>query len=119
MSALKEITSDELKALMDDGKDFLLVDLLGEKSYESLHLPGSVSVESGEGFAERIDALTGADKERTVIVYGANFRDELSTRMSWELLGAGYENVLDFKGGLKDWAAELYPLEGARAPKPE
>ncbi len=114
---MKEITSDELKSLMDQGADFLLVDLLGEKSYESLHVPGAVGVDPGEGFTERIDELTGGDKSKKVIVYGANFKDELSTAKAWDLIGSGYEDVLDFKGGLKDWAAELYPLEGARAPK--
>ena len=34
-----------------------------------------------------------------------------------ELMQAGYTDVLDFRGGLKDWAAELFPFEGQRAPK--
>jgi rhodanese-related sulfurtransferase len=114
---LKEITSDELKAKMDKGDEFLLIDLLGEKSYDSLHLPGAVSVDPGEGFAEKVDEITEGDKSKTVIVYAANFKDELSTIKAWDLIGADYENVLDFKGGLKDWAAELYRLEGNRAPK--
>lgn len=115
--SVKEISSDELKGLMDSGADFLLIDLLGEKSYESLHVPGAVSVDPGEGFAERVEELVGGDKAKKVIVYGANFKDELSTAKVWELIGADFSDVLDFKGGLKDWAAELYPLEGARAPK--
>ncbi|MFC1638763.1 rhodanese-like domain-containing protein [Patescibacteria group bacterium] len=117
MGGVKEITSDDLKALMDKGADFLLIDLLGEKSYESLHVPQAVPVQPGDGFVERVDALTGGDHGKQVIVYAANFADELSTKMTWELLAAGYENTLDFKGGLKDWAAELYPLEGKRVPK--
>lgn len=114
---IKEITSDELKGLMDSGADFLLVDILGEKSYESLHLPGAVYADPGEGFVERVDELVSGDKEKKVIVYGANFKDELSTAKAWDLVGAGFSDVIDFKGGLKDWAAELYPLEGLRAPK--
>lgn len=114
---IKEITSDDLKGLMDSGADFLLVDLLGEKSYESLHVPGAVSVDPGEGFVEKVEELTGGDKGKRVIVYGANFKDELSTAKAWDLVGGGFTDVIDFKGGLKDWAAELYPLEGQRAPK--
>ncbi|MEA3249629.1 MAG: rhodanese-like domain-containing protein, partial [Patescibacteria group bacterium] len=113
---VKEITSDDLKKLMDTGVEFVLVDLLGEKSYESLHVPQAVSVEPGEGFIEKMIELVKGDLDASVIVYAANFRDELSTIKAQQLLGAGFTNVLDFKGGLKDWAAELYPLEGARAP---
>jgi len=114
---IKELTSDELKGLMDEGAAFVLIDLLGEKSYESLHLPGAVAVNPGEGFVERVEGLVGGDKSKKVIVYGANFKDELSTAKAWDLIGSGFNDVADFKGGLKDWAAELYPLEGLRAPK--
>jgi len=113
---IKEIESDALKAKMDSGEDFLLIDLLGEKSYESLHVPQAVSVDPSDGFADKVKELTEGDMDKLVIVYGANFKDELSTRKTAELLEAGFTNVLDFKGGLKDWAAELHPLEGNRAP---
>jgi rhodanese-related sulfurtransferase len=112
-----EITSDELKAKMDNGEQFLLIDLLGEKSHESLHVPQAVAVDPSEGFVDRVLELADGDTEATVIVYGANFADQLSTRKTEELMSAGFSNALDFKGGLKDWAAELYPLEGLRAPK--
>ncbi len=113
---IKEIESNDLKAKMDAGEEFLLIDLLGEKSYESLHVPQAVSVDPSDGFIDRVKELTGGDMDKLIIVYGANFRDELSTRKTAELFEAGFSNVLDFKGGLKDWAAELLPLEGSRAP---
>ena len=114
---INEISSEDLKAKMDAKEDFILIDLIGEKSYESLHLPHAVYVAGGEGFVDRVHELVGGDRKRTVILYGLNFRDELSTRRAEELAMAGFANVLDFKGGLKDWAAELFPLEGIRAPK--
>lgn len=115
--SINEIESDDLKAKMDAGKQFLLIDLLGEKSFESLHVPQAVSVNPSEGFVDKVVELTKGDYSMWIIVYGASFKDELSTRKTAELQEAGFTNVRDFKGGLKDWAAELYPLEGARAPK--
>src|SRR3989339_197218 len=112
-----EISSEELKKLMDSQAEFLLVDLLGEKSYASLHLPQAVEVSSGDDFLSKVDVLVGGDHERKIVVYGASFKDDVSTRQTEELLQAGYTNVLDFRGGLKAWAAELFPLEGQRAPK--
>ncbi|MBU0625305.1 rhodanese-like domain-containing protein [Patescibacteria group bacterium] len=117
--SIKEITSDELKNKMDRGEPFILLDLLGEKSYQSLHLPQAIwlSTEDYDEFIKQVKELAGDDLEQTIIVYGASFKDERSTIKTAELLEAGFNNVLDFKGGLKDWAAELYPLEGLRAPK--
>ncbi|OIO52706.1 rhodanese-like domain-containing protein [Candidatus Uhrbacteria bacterium CG_4_10_14_0_8_um_filter_58_22] len=112
-----EISGEELKRLMDSRAEFLLVDLLGEKSYASLHLPQAVEVSPGDDFLPRVDELVGGDHGRKVVVYGASFKDEISTRQAEELMQAGYTDVLDFRGGLKDWAAELFPFEGQRAPK--
>lgn len=118
--APREITSDDLKVKMDRGDEFLLVDLLGQKSHESLHVPGSVPVDGRSN--DRIDdirALAEQDLDRTVIVYGLNFKDPLSTEVAAELMEEGFTDVWDFKGGLKDWSAELYPLSGKRAPGAE
>ncbi len=114
--SIVEIESDDLKAKMDAGKKFLLIDLLGEKSFESVHVPQAVSVDPYEGFVDKVIELAEGDFDLFVIVYGASFKDELSTRKTAELQEAGFKHVRDFKGGLKDWAAELYPLEGKRAP---
>ena len=38
------ITREELKAKMDRGKKFVLVDTLSAKHYESSHLPGAVNL---------------------------------------------------------------------------
>ena len=103
---------------MDGRTEFLLIDLLGEKSYASLHLPRAVEVSPGDDFLPNVDALVDGDHGRKIVVYGSSFKDEISTRQAEELMQAGYTDVLDFRGGLRDWAAELFPLEGQRAPKP-
>ncbi|MFH1047149.1 MAG: rhodanese-like domain-containing protein [Patescibacteria group bacterium] len=113
---IKEIDSNALKTKLDKGEKLLLIDLLGEKSYESLHLPQAISVDPSDGFVPRVTESVGGDLSQLVVVYGASFKDELSTRKVEELLLAGFTNVRDFKGGLKDWAAELLPFEGKRAP---
>lgn len=113
----REITSEELKAKMDAGEEILLIDLLGPRSHESLHVPGSVPVDGRA--TDRTDAirdLAEGDFERTIVVYGLNFKDPLSTDVAAELMDEGFTDVFDYKGGLKDWSAELYPLGGKRAP---
>ncbi|MFH2063315.1 MAG: rhodanese-like domain-containing protein [bacterium] len=114
---VREISSEELKKLLDGGTELVLIDLLGEKSYDSLHLPQAASVPPDDDFMSRVEGLAGGDRGRKVVLYGANFKDDVSTRQAEVLMQAGFSDVLDFRGGLKDWAAELYPLEGQRAPK--
>jgi rhodanese-related sulfurtransferase len=114
----REIESQELKRRLDGGEDILLIDLLGPKSHASLHIPKSVPIDAKA--PDRIDAvrgLAGGDMARTIVVSGLNFRDPMSTIVAEALLEAGFTDVWDYKGGLKDWSAELYPLEGTRAPK--
>lgn len=114
----REIESEELKRRMDDAEDVLLIDLLGHKSHESLHIPGSVPIDAKA--PDRIDAireLAGDDLGKTIVLSGLNFRDPMSTIIAEELMEEGFTDVWDHKGGLKDWSAELLPLEGARAPK--
>ncbi len=40
-AGMKTISTKELKEMMDRGDDFLLLEVLGEASYERAHLPGA------------------------------------------------------------------------------
>jgi rhodanese-related sulfurtransferase len=42
---LKTITKEELKAKMDGGDDFVLLEVLGESSYQRAHLPGAIRLQ--------------------------------------------------------------------------
>lgn len=109
------ITADALKAKIDSEDDFLLVDTLGDQSYNRAHLPEAVSISAKEdGFADRVEQAV-ADKNQEVIVYCASFECQLSPQAAQELVDAGFENVVDFEGGLKDWVQSGYSLEGEDA----
>ena len=43
---MKTITREELKAKMDRGDDFVLLEALGEASYRRGHLPGAIRIEN-------------------------------------------------------------------------
>lgn len=112
MEKFKEITREELKEWMDEKKDFALVDVLGEGSYEGRHLPGAKHADVGEeDFLKRIEGVV-SDKNATVVVYCASFTCKASPRAAEKLVDAGYTNVYDFTGGLADWQDAGYPFEG-------
>lgn len=64
MAAVKTVDRDELKAKMDRGDDFLLLEVLGEASYRQAHLPGAVRYEG----REQVEALA-PDKGTEIIAY--------------------------------------------------
>lgn len=65
---MKTISREELKGKMDRGDDFLLLEVLGEASYNRAHLPGAIRYESGE----QVDDLS-SDKAAEIIAYCSNF----------------------------------------------
>jgi rhodanese-related sulfurtransferase len=67
MTAFAVVSREELKAKMDRGDKFYLVDALAPESYRDAHLPGAVNITP-----DKADQLAGQllpDKSREVITY--------------------------------------------------
>ena len=67
-SVVKTITREELKAKMDSGDDFVLLEVLGETSYRRGHLPGAIRLQDTGAAAEVIP-----DEDAFVVAYCSNF----------------------------------------------
>ncbi|MDA2936038.1 rhodanese-like domain-containing protein [Patescibacteria group bacterium AH-259-L05] len=111
MKDFKEITREELKQKIDRKEDFILIDTLGEESYAKRHLPGTLCIDAHkDDFVEQVEKQI-LDKNKEVIVYCASFSCQLSPYVAKKLVEAGYTNVKDFEGGLKDWEEAGYSFE--------
>lgn len=64
---VKNISRGELKAKMDRGENFVLVDTMPEMYYRHSHLPGSINLPADE-VGERAPELL-PDKNAEIIVY--------------------------------------------------
>ena len=64
---VENITREELKAKIDRGEDFVLVDTMPERYYRHSHLPGAINVPADE-VRERAPELL-PDKNAEIIVY--------------------------------------------------
>jgi len=105
------ITREALKKKIEQGSDFVLIDVLGEASYEQRHLPGAISIDAhNEDFVEQVQKRV-PDKDKEVVVYCSSFSCQLSPEAARKLAEAGYTNVVDFEGGLADWEEAGYPFE--------
>lgn len=115
MTDVNTITHDQLAEKQTADEDFVLVDVLSPMSYQRAHLPGAINIDVHEGdFVTKVEEQI-PDKDTEIVVYCASFDCQASPTAAKKLSEAGYENVLDYAGGLKDWAKQGHDLEGEEA----
>jgi rhodanese-related sulfurtransferase len=110
VTALPTITREELRAKMEAGERFVLVDAMAPISYARSHLPGSVNLTAAwvdDRAARRIP-----DLDTEVVVYCGDSDCDSSLRVADRLVELGYRNVRHYVEGKSDWIAAGLPLEG-------
>ena len=105
-SRVKECTVDDVKAKLDKGEKFVLVDVREESEYAKDHLAGAVHI--GKGVIERDIETKVPDPATPLVLYcGGGYRSALAAEA---LRKMGYTNVISMDGGIRDWRAKQYPL---------
>ena len=105
-SRVRETTAGEVKARLDRGERFHLVDVREESEYARDHLPGAVHL--GKGILERDAEDRLPDTAAPIVLYcGGGFRSALAAD---NLQKMGYTNVVSMDGGIRDWRGRGYPL---------
>jgi rhodanese-related sulfurtransferase len=103
---IRETNAGEVKARMDRGEKFLLIDVREESEFSKDHLPGAIHL--GKGIIERdIEARVPALNTELVLYCGGGFRSALAAD---NLQKMGYTNVISMDGGIRDWREKGYPL---------
>jgi rhodanese-related sulfurtransferase len=102
------ITHEELKAKMDRGEKFVLVDALSAKHYASSHLPGAVNLPYE--FVDEAETVL-PDKDAEIVVYCMNLDCGASTEVARELEEMGYRHVLHYAEGKQGWLRAGLPIE--------
>ena len=103
---MNEISADELKAKIDRGDDFKLVMTLGVLAFQGKHIPGSIDLHEPETL------LSELDPEEHIVVYCSDRLCPASVMAYNYLEAQGYKYVRRFSGGLTEWEAAGYPLQG-------
>lgn len=97
----------ELKEKLDRADDFKLVMVLGDWEYRTMHIPGSLRIDTVEV------GLEALDPDEEVVVYDSGASCVASWRAYRVLKDHGYEHVRRYAGGLEEWERAGYPLEGS------
>lgn len=115
MTDVKVVATEELKKWIDEGKDFVLLDVLAPASYEARHIPTAKSAPVGDpDFMEKAAALI-PDKETIVVAYCSSAQCGASPRAVGMLADGGYTNVYHYKDGLAGWQNAGYAFEAEAA----
>jgi rhodanese-related sulfurtransferase len=103
---VKETTVDRIKARLDRGEKFHLVDVREESEFAKDHLPGAVHI--GKGVIERDVEERFPDTGVEIVLYcGGGFRSALAADSIQKM---GYTNVVSMDGGIRGWREKGYPL---------
>ena len=103
---MQTIERDELKAALDSGAQIKLVMAMHQHQFEAAHIPGSVHLFD----PTQAENLLAHDDD--IIVYCSDRSCPASRVVSEKLIAAGYVRVRHYPGGLSEWLAAGYPLEG-------
>jgi rhodanese-related sulfurtransferase len=116
------VTTDELKKLMDGGKDVLIIDTMPyEDSYKKNHVPGAKQFlfpipemktwdaqETDGKTKEEFLALLGPDKDRIIVIYCGFVKCTRSHNGALWAKALGYKNVMRYPGGIFAWKGAGY-----------
>jgi rhodanese-related sulfurtransferase len=104
---VREVTVDDVKARLDRGEEFLLVDVREEREYAKDHLPGAIHL--GKGIIERdIEERVPQLNAPLVLYCGGGYRSALAAD---NLQKMGYTNVLSMDGGIRGWREKHFSVE--------
>ncbi len=103
---VRETTVDDVKAKLDRGEKFTLIDVREESEFAQDHLPGAVHV--GKGVIERDIEKQVPDTKTPMVLYcGGGFRSALAAD---NLQKMGYTNVISMDGGVREWREKGYEM---------
>ena len=103
---VREVTVDDVKQMLDDKADFLLIDVREDNEWAKDHLPAAVHL--GKGIIERDVEQRVPDLATPLVLYcGGGFRSALAADA---LQRMGYTNVASMDGGIREWREKGLPL---------
>jgi rhodanese-related sulfurtransferase len=102
-----ECTVQDVKARLDRGEAFHLVDVREDSEWSAGHLPHAIHL--GKGVIERDIERAIPDPAAPIVLYcGGGYRSALAAK---NLQDMGYTNVISMDGGFGGWKNAGYPLE--------
>ena len=100
---MQEITTEELKKLIDSKTKFILLDCRAPEYFQVEHIPGALNLR-WKNVPEQAAAVL-PDKNALIVTYCGGITCDASIKCFQNLKQLGYTNVREYSGGLADWKA--------------
>ena len=97
-----QISMDEAVKMMEEEKNYIILDVRRADEYAEGHIPGAINVANESIGTEEIPELPS--KSQLILVYCRSGRR--SKEASEKLVKLGYTNIVEF-GGILDWKGEI------------
>lgn len=97
----RQVTTDEAISIMEEEKDYIILDVRTPEEYKSKHIPGAINIPNETIGTEDIPELP--DKEQLIMIYCRS--GNRSKQAAEKLAAQGYTNIVEF-GGINDWTGE-------------
>jgi rhodanese-related sulfurtransferase len=124
----KVMNVDELKAMMDENKDMLIIDTMPyETSYKDAHIPGAKqflfpieimsdwdNAKTDGKSVEDFKAMLGSDMDKPIVIYCGFTKCTRSHNGAMWAVKLGYTNVYRQPGGIFAWKGKDYPAESVK-----
>lgn len=112
LSSIKEIGVDELRQKIENGEDFLLIDVRQAKEYGTVSIPGALNIPRGllefkirdDAYWEEEFLYTPESDDEIVVYCKLGSRGALS---AFTLQQLGFTNVKNLHGGILSWDPEI------------
>lgn len=98
-----ETTVEEMKARLDRGDDFDILDVRNTEEWQICHIDGAILIPAGE-LPARLNEL---DPAREILVHCKS--GVRSAKAVGILREAGFQNVTNVRGGIQEWARKIDP----------
>jgi rhodanese-related sulfurtransferase len=108
--AITEVSIADVKAMLDKGEDFVLIDTRTDGEWQTGHLPQAQHLDRGR-LESKIETAVADNNSHIIIYCGGGGRSALAAETLQKM---NYTNVASMAGGYWAWQAAGYPLVDER-----
>ena len=102
MAEVREISATALKAMLDRGDTFELIDVRSPAERDVAAIPGSKLLDQAV-----YDSLIRADPGATLVFHCHH--GERSRQAAWHFIQLGFESIYNVSDGIDGWSREVDP----------
>lgn len=109
---MKTLTAQQFEEKFGSNDNAVVINVLSKEYYDKEHIPGSISIPlKSADFLEQVGRKVKNNKAAQIVVYCAKTECPASEDAAEKLTEAGYTNVYDFEGGMKEWIDSGHNVE--------